>query len=124
MLLKAGMSTKQAVFYNLLSSVLCLLGMIGGILLGSTPEATSWIFAVAAGIFIYIALVDMVGISTRDLNNLRNVNGNMLIICFSLGTRIVVKSFRGKWFTIAMHLANFRFIDRPWNYVTYRRLRA
>ncbi|KYM96773.1 Zinc transporter foi [Cyphomyrmex costatus] len=59
-LLKAGMSTKQAVFYNLLSSVLCLLGMIGGILLGSTPDATSWIFAVAAGIFIYIALVDMV----------------------------------------------------------------
>ncbi|EGI61159.1 Zinc transporter foi [Acromyrmex echinatior] len=59
-LLKAGMSTKQAVFYNLLSSVLCLLGMIGGILLGSTPDATNWIFAVAAGIFIYIALVDMV----------------------------------------------------------------
>lgn len=69
MLLKAGMSTKQAVFYNLLSSVLCLLGMIGGILLGSTPDATSWIFAVAAGIFIYIALVDMVSIlrSTKDL---------------------------------------------------------
>ncbi|XP_012534572.1 zinc transporter foi isoform X2 [Monomorium pharaonis] len=59
-LLKAGMSTKQAVFYNVLSSVLCLLGMIGGILLGSTPDATSWVFAVAAGIFIYIALVDMV----------------------------------------------------------------
>ncbi|KYN40696.1 Zinc transporter foi [Trachymyrmex septentrionalis] len=59
-LLKAGMSTKQAVFYNLLSSVLCLLGMIGGILLGSTSDATSWIFAVAAGIFIYIALVDMI----------------------------------------------------------------
>ncbi|XP_011161229.2 zinc transporter foi isoform X2 [Solenopsis invicta] len=59
-LLKAGMSTKQAVFYNLLSSVLCLLGMIGGILLGSTTDATSWVFAVAAGIFIYIALVDMV----------------------------------------------------------------
>ncbi|XP_071638405.1 zinc transporter foi isoform X1 [Temnothorax longispinosus] len=59
-LLKAGMSTKQAVFYNLLSSVLCVLGMIGGILLGSAPDATSWIFAVAAGIFIYIALVDMV----------------------------------------------------------------
>lgn len=55
------MSTKQAVFYNLLSSVLCLLGMIGGILLGNTPDATSWVFAVAAGIFIYIALVDMVG---------------------------------------------------------------
>ncbi|XP_011689171.1 PREDICTED: zinc transporter foi-like isoform X2 [Wasmannia auropunctata] len=59
-LLKAGMSTKRAVFYNVLSSVLCVLGMISGILLGSTPDATSWIFAVAAGIFIYIALVDMV----------------------------------------------------------------
>ncbi|KMQ88794.1 zinc transporter foi [Lasius niger] len=59
-LLRAGMSTQQAVFYNVISSVLCLLGMIFGILLGSTPAATSWIFAAAAGIFIYIALVDMI----------------------------------------------------------------
>lgn len=59
-LLKAGMSTKQAVFYNLLSSVLCLFGMIFGVLLGNTPAATSWVFAAAAGIFIYIALVDMI----------------------------------------------------------------
>ncbi|XP_012218312.2 zinc transporter foi isoform X2 [Linepithema humile] len=59
-LLKAGMSTKQAVFYNLLSSVLCLFGMIFGVSLGSTPAATSWVFAAAAGIFIYIALVDMI----------------------------------------------------------------
>lgn len=63
MLLKAGMSTKQAVCYNLLSSVLCLVGMIVGVLLGSAPAATSWVFASAAGIFIYIALVDMVSIS-------------------------------------------------------------
>lgn len=60
MLLKAGMSAKQAVFYNLLSSVLCLFGMIFGVSLGNTPTATSWVFAAAAGIFIYIALVDMV----------------------------------------------------------------
>ncbi|RLU23386.1 hypothetical protein DMN91_003590 [Ooceraea biroi] len=59
-LLKAGMSTKQAIFYNLLSSVLCLFGMIFGVLLGSTPAATNWVFAAAAGIFIYIALVDMI----------------------------------------------------------------
>ncbi|XP_043497109.1 zinc transporter foi [Polistes fuscatus] len=59
-LLKAGMSAKQAVFYNLLSSVLCLFGMILGVLLGSTPAATSWIFSIAAGMFIYIALVDMI----------------------------------------------------------------
>ncbi|XP_032672948.1 zinc transporter foi-like isoform X2 [Odontomachus brunneus] len=59
-LLKAGMSAKQAVFYNLLSSVLCFFGMIAGVLLGSTPATTSWVFAAAAGIFIYIALVDMI----------------------------------------------------------------
>lgn len=59
-LLKAGMSWQQALFYNLLSSVLCLFGMVIGVLLGATPAATSWIFAAAAGMFIYIALVDMV----------------------------------------------------------------
>ena len=59
-LLKAGMSAKQAVFYNLLSSVLCLFGMIFGVLLGSTPSVSSWMFAAAAGMFIYIALVDMI----------------------------------------------------------------
>ncbi|CAL7933142.1 unnamed protein product [Xylocopa violacea] len=59
-LLKAGMSAKQAVFYNLLSSVLCLFGMIFGVLLGSTPAISSWMFAAAAGMFIYIALVDMI----------------------------------------------------------------
>ncbi|XP_053980184.1 zinc transporter foi-like isoform X1 [Hylaeus volcanicus] len=59
-LLKAGMSAKQAVFYNLLSSVLCLFGMIFGVLLGSTPAVSSWMFAAAAGMFIYIALVDMI----------------------------------------------------------------
>lgn len=59
-LLKAGMSAKQAVFYNLLSSVLCLFGMIFGVLVGTAQSATSWVFAAAAGMFIYIALVDMV----------------------------------------------------------------
>ncbi|KAG4071166.1 hypothetical protein HA402_001156 [Bradysia odoriphaga] len=58
-LLKAGMSARQAVYYNVLSSVLSFFGTIIGILIGDTPEASSWIFACAAGTFIYIALVDM-----------------------------------------------------------------
>ncbi|KAJ6643568.1 Zinc transporter foi [Pseudolycoriella hygida] len=58
-LLKAGMSARQAVYYNVLSSVLSFFGTIIGILVGDTPEASSWIFACAAGTFIYIALVDM-----------------------------------------------------------------
>ncbi|XP_053621223.1 zinc transporter foi [Plodia interpunctella] len=58
-LLKAGMSVKRAVCYNVLSSALCLLGMVCGVLAGDTPSATRWLFAIAAGTFLYIALVDM-----------------------------------------------------------------
>lgn len=61
-LLKAGMSAKKAVYYNVLSSVLSFFGMVVGIIVGDTPEASAWIFACAAGMFIYIALVDMVSV--------------------------------------------------------------
>lgn len=59
-LLKAGMPAKQAIFYNILSSILSFFGMCMGIMFGDTPETSKWVFAVAAGLFIYIALVDMV----------------------------------------------------------------
>ncbi|XP_072937708.1 zinc transporter foi [Epargyreus clarus] len=58
-LLKAGMSVKRAVCYNVLSSALCLAGMVCGVLAGHAPSATRWLFAAAAGMFLYIALVDM-----------------------------------------------------------------
>lgn len=60
MLLKAGMSIRQALFYNLLSSGLCILGNLVGLYLGNTETANQWVFAAAAGTFIYIALVDMI----------------------------------------------------------------
>uniref|UniRef100_A0A182S8G6 Zinc transporter foi n=1 Tax=Anopheles maculatus TaxID=74869 RepID=A0A182S8G6_9DIPT len=59
-LLKAGMSAREAVYYNLLSSLLSLLGMVLGIVVGHQPEASGWVFAVAAGMFLYIAMVDMI----------------------------------------------------------------
>ncbi|XP_067646766.1 zinc transporter foi isoform X2 [Eurosta solidaginis] len=58
-LIKAGMSIKSAVYYNLLTSVLSFIGMIFGIIFGQSPNVAQWMFAVAAGLFIYIALVDM-----------------------------------------------------------------
>lgn len=60
MLLKAGMSVKQAVFYNILSSVLAFVGMILGRYLGDLNNFTPWIFTATAGIFLYVALVDMI----------------------------------------------------------------
>ncbi|XP_055840634.1 zinc transporter foi [Episyrphus balteatus] len=58
-LIKAGMSVKSAVYYNLLTGILSFIGMIFGILFGQSQEAAQWMFAAAAGLFIYIALVDM-----------------------------------------------------------------
>ncbi|XP_075219312.1 solute carrier family 39 fear-of-intimacy [Lycorma delicatula] len=59
-LLQAGMSAKQAVFYNLLSSILCFVGMCLGVFLGHNETTTQWVFSAAAGMFLYIALVDMI----------------------------------------------------------------
>ncbi|XP_067218642.1 zinc transporter ZIP6 isoform X2 [Chanodichthys erythropterus] len=60
-LLKAGMSVRQAILYNLLSALMGYLGMITGILIGHYAENVAmWIFALTAGLFLYVALVDMV----------------------------------------------------------------
>ncbi|KAJ8012478.1 hypothetical protein DPEC_G00043230 [Dallia pectoralis] len=59
-LLKAGMSVKQAIVYNLLSALMAYVGMVIGTAVGQyTHNVTSWIFAVTAGMFLYVALVDM-----------------------------------------------------------------
>lgn len=60
-LLKAGMSVKQAIVYNVLSALMAYAGMVIGTAVGQyTHNVTSWIFAVTAGMFLYVALVDMV----------------------------------------------------------------
>ena len=59
-LLRAGMTIKQALICNLISSLLCLLGVLVGLAIGSTHATAPWIFASTAGLFLYIALVDMV----------------------------------------------------------------
>ncbi|XP_069694535.1 metal cation symporter ZIP14-like isoform X2 [Periplaneta americana] len=58
-LLNAGMSMKQALVYNFLSACTCYLGLVLGIILGEI-EASTYIFGFAAGMFMYISLVDMV----------------------------------------------------------------
>ncbi|KAA0184698.1 Zinc transporter foi [Fasciolopsis buskii] len=58
-LLHAGMSVKAALFYNLLSSILCGAGTAIGLLLGQMESVDAWLFMLTAGMFVYIALVDM-----------------------------------------------------------------
>ena len=58
-LLSAGMSFKQAAFFNFLSACSCFLGLILGITLGHGYSSSGWIFALAGGVFLYIALGGM-----------------------------------------------------------------
>lgn len=62
-LLNAGMSIPQAVFFNILSAMSCYVGLVLGVLVGSS-FAPNAIFAVAGGMFLYISLADMVGVTS------------------------------------------------------------
>ena len=55
-LLKSGMTTKQAVFFNFLSAFFCYLGLIVGTIIGQEPEAARVIIAITAGVFLYISV--------------------------------------------------------------------
>ena len=46
--------------FHIPSSFLSLVGMVIGLLLGNIENWSSWIFCATAGIFLYVALVDMV----------------------------------------------------------------
>jgi len=59
-LLNSGMKFRQALMYNFMSACMCYCGLIFGIILGDTTESGQWIFALAAGMFLYISLVNMV----------------------------------------------------------------
>ena len=54
------MSVKMALLANLLSAMSCYIGLAIGIYIGQQGDVRFWIFAIAAGMFLYVALVDMV----------------------------------------------------------------
>ncbi|XP_022804173.1 zinc transporter ZIP12-like isoform X2 [Stylophora pistillata] len=58
-LLTAGMSVKMALVANLLSACSCYIGLAIGIYVGQQADVRFWIFAIAGGMFLYVALVDM-----------------------------------------------------------------
>ena len=60
MLMNNGMSFWKAILANLASSLTALIGFFIGVSISKEEGASNWIFAVTAGLFIYIALTDMV----------------------------------------------------------------
>ena len=60
MLLKSGMTVKQAYLCNIFSACLQTIGVIIGVVAGNVASVSQWLFAFAGGIFLYVGLVDMV----------------------------------------------------------------
>jgi len=58
-LVKSGMSIRQAVTYNLVSAVLAYVGLVVGILAGGNELGRHFILSVTAGLFLYVSLADM-----------------------------------------------------------------
>lgn len=59
-LITSGFTHLQALFFNLVTALTAYIGLLVGFLLSSGSEATQqWTLAAAAGIFLYVALVDL-----------------------------------------------------------------
>ncbi|XP_068613347.1 metal cation symporter ZIP14-like [Brachionichthys hirsutus] len=82
-LLNAGMSIQQAMFFNFLSACCCYLGMGFGILAGNNFSPT-WIFALAGGMFLYISLADMFPEMNEISREEENAGGSSFLITFAI----------------------------------------
>jgi zinc transporter ZupT len=59
-LIQSGFSHYRALFWNFLSATTAFIGFFIGVALSTDDKIRQWIFAVTVGMFLYIALVDLV----------------------------------------------------------------
>lgn len=62
-LLNSGVTIKMALILNFVSSLTAYAGAIVGVGIGTVFNGSGFVFAVTGGMFVYIALVDMVRVS-------------------------------------------------------------
>ena len=60
MLFRSGLSVKRALLLNLASALTAFAGLYVALAVGVGEEGEAWILAVATGLFLYVALCDMV----------------------------------------------------------------
>lgn len=54
------MSLRQALLYNVLSQIMCYVGCAVGIMAGSLDWLANVAFAIASGMFLYVAMCSLV----------------------------------------------------------------
>ncbi|EYC14530.1 hypothetical protein Y032_0040g262 [Ancylostoma ceylanicum] len=59
-LLDSGLSMQKALLLNLLSALTAFIGLYVSILIGESKEVQMWLLAITAGMFLYVAWIDMV----------------------------------------------------------------
>lgn len=59
-LLHSGLTVKRALLLNLASALTAFAGLYVALAVGVGEEGEAWILAVATGLFLYVALCDMV----------------------------------------------------------------
>lgn len=81
LLLQTGVSIRKAVVFNIISSVLSVMGMVLGLVIaGVNATMVRWIYAGTAGIFLYIGLVDLVPEMRREsTSGVKRSMGSVLI---------------------------------------------
>jgi zinc transporter ZupT len=61
-LIESGFTIRKALLFNLFSACTAFVGFFIGVSISENEGARTWIFAIAAGTFTYIALVDLVSL--------------------------------------------------------------
>lgn len=74
LLIQSGVSIRKAMFFNIVSSILGIIGMVIGLLIVNVnTNFVRWIYAGTAGTFLYIALADLVPEMARNGSGFKNV---------------------------------------------------
>ncbi|XP_050719882.1 zinc transporter foi-like isoform X2 [Eriocheir sinensis] len=94
LLFEMGMGLVQALKMMLMLWFFSLLGVVMGVLLGSIPTASPWIYSFTAGVFIYLALVDLLSeLSVNRGGNSGGVASQMFLQGLGMFTGAIIMLF-------------------------------
>jgi zinc and cadmium transporter len=93
-LIYGGFSKKRALFYNFLSQITAIIGGILGFYFLSTINYATYILPLAAGGFLYIAVMDLIPEIAKEKNKIKLI-ANLIAIILGLLLLITAKLFVG-----------------------------